>query len=59
MSKHVAEKNPATIVLEARAVSLAEHGQFPEGFGRHRAPVDGPTELRDNLRTALFLLGAS
>lgn len=59
MSKHLAERTIETGLLEWAAIVLAERGQFPEGFGRHRATVDSVAELRDNLRTATFLTSAS
>jgi len=59
MSKHTATPNDATTVLEARAVSLAEHGQIPDGFGRHRATPEGLIVILDELRIARHLLVAS
>jgi len=59
MSKHAALYTFTTGVLEARAIALAERGQFPDGFGRHRAVVDGPTELRNKIRAALIFTAAS
>ena len=50
MNRHEAPQSYETAVLEARAVALAERGQFPDGFGRHRAPIDPAAEHANNLR---------